>query len=211
MVIFRLESASIATVSLAYGGGQMDNLTALNAVVSYGKLTCPMIKDVQLKSKYSAFKFDKIGSLDIQSAYDDYEINHVKMLKMDAQYGDMSIGNVENMTVRTSYTDFKIKEIHNNSDFKTDYGNVRIGSLKNGFGAMNINSNYTDYIVTIDKSISYQLDAVGLHADVQQPISLKTTIDKTTNSRREIIGVVGNTSTKNTIKVRLTYGDFKIR
>ena len=57
---FKLDGAASATINLAYGGGTIGRLSGLTATVSYGKLSSADIKDIALKSKYSAFKFDKI-------------------------------------------------------------------------------------------------------------------------------------------------------
>ena len=184
---FRLDGATIATVQLAYGGGQMGNLTALNGSVSYGRLTSPMIKDAQLRSKYSNFKFDHVGSLDIQSAYDDYDLTDVASLKADAQYGNIIVGSVENLSAAGSYTTFKVKKLEQNADFKTNYGEIRIGSIKAGFGTLNIVGKQTDCLIAVDPSVSYQLDVVGAYTDLQNSAALKPKVDREERYRREIM------------------------
>ena len=57
---FKLDGATAAIVDLAYGGGQLGTISALNASVSYGKLTSPNVNALKMKSKYSSFKFGKM-------------------------------------------------------------------------------------------------------------------------------------------------------
>lgn len=208
---FKLEGAASATVYLAYGGGTIGKLTGLNGSISYGKLISTEIKDVALKSKYSAFKFDKIENLALTSAYDDYQINNVTNCTVDSKYGDIIIGNTENIIVKSTYTDFKIRKIETSADLQTTYGDVRIDAVKNGFDMLNIKGSYTDYVISIDPSVSYHLDVSTSYGDVNQPASLTTKLDKEKGSSKEIMGFVGNQNTKSMIKARLNYSDLIIK
>lgn len=208
---FKLEGAGTATISLAYGGGTIGKLNGLDGTVSYGKLSAPDIKNVSLKSKYSEFKFDKVDNLAIVSTYDDYDISAVTNFTVDSKYGDIIVGTVENLAVKSDYSDFKIKKIETSADFDTKYGNVRIGSLKNNFGVVNIVGKYTDFIIDMEPSVSYQLDVKGTYSDVNRPASFKHTLDSEKGSTKEIVGYVGSANAKSLIKARLTYGDLVIR
>lgn len=208
---FKLDGATAAVVELAYGGGQLGTISALSANVSYGKLTVQSVNAARLKTKYSEFKFGKMQMADIQTAYDDYRIDDVETLKIDGKYGDMNVGTVKDLTARGSYTDFKIKAIEGNADLQTNYGDVSIGAVKSGFGTINIKGNYTDFSVGMDPSVSYLLDAAGSYGSIGHPASIKTSMDSETASRREIIGTVGNPSSKSVLKVRLNYGDLRIK
>jgi hypothetical protein len=208
---FKLDGATAAVIDVAYGGGQLGTISALTASVSYGKLTSPNINALKMKSKYSAFKFGKMQLADIQSAYDDYQIEDVNTLKVEGKYGDLNIGTVETLTANGTYTDFKIKKIEGNADFQTQYGAVHIAAVKAGFGTINIKGGYTNYTLAIDPSVSYQLDATGSYSQLKNPASMKTSVNSTSNSRHEIMGTVGNPNTKSVIRVRLSYGDFKIK
>ncbi len=208
---FKLEGATAAVIELAYGGGQLGAISALSATVSYGKLTSPNVNALRLKSKYSEFKFGKMQMADIVSAYDNFQLEDVETLKFDGKYGDLNAGMVKDLTLKSSYTDVKIKRLEGNADCQTNYGDVEIGSIKTGFGTINIKGNYTDYSLAVDPSVSYYFDANCTYADLKQPASIKTSMDSETNSQHEIIGVVGNAATKSMVKVRLSHGDFKIR
>ncbi len=209
---FRLDGASSATVVLAYGGGQLCGLNTLNGSVSYGKLTSPNIKNGRIKSIYSQFRFDQIGSLEAQSAYDTYEINDIDNLKINCKYGEINALNVENLSAEGNYTGFKIQKLTNNADIESLYGTIRIGSVKNNFGNINITGTNTNCILVIDPIISYLLDMNGSYTNMNQPASLRTTVDNREPAHREIMGRVGSDSkTKSAIRVRMTYGEFKIK
>ena len=209
---FRLDGASSATVVLAYGGGQLCSLNTLNGTVSYGKLTSPNIKNGRIKSIYSQFRFDQMGSLDLQSAYDTYDINDVENLKVNCKYGTINALNVDNLSVDGVYTGFKIQKLTNNADIESLYGTIRIGSLKNNFGNINIIGRNTNCVLSIDPFISYLLDVNGSYTNMNQPASLRTTVDNREPAHREVMGRVGSDgNTKSTIRVRMTYGEFKIK
>jgi hypothetical protein len=208
---FRVDGAGSMTVALAYGGGTIGQVNGLSGTVSYGKLSAPNIKDVDLKTKYSEFKFDKVSTMNVQSAYDDYDVNEVNTIKIDSKYGDFSLGNVNNIAVTSSYTDYKIKQIESYSVFKTSYGDVQINDVKNGFNSIDINGSYTDYTIRIDPSVSYQLDVRTSYGDMTKPILLKTSVEKEKGSTTEIIGYVGNGTSKSILKARLNYGDLKLK
>jgi hypothetical protein len=208
---FKLESASTTQINLAYGGGSISKTSQLEGTVAYGKLSTPEIKDVKLKTKYSEFKFDRITNLDIQSSYDDYDINDVKTFKVDSKYGDFIVGSVHDLNVISRYTDYRIRKIDNNADFDSQYGDVKINGVKDGFGTINIKGSYTDFFIDMDPSVSYQMDVTSSYSDVSKPASLNYRIDKERGSTKEILGYVGNSNTKSVLRARLSYGDLIIR
>jgi hypothetical protein len=208
---FRIDAAGSMSVALAYGGGTIGQVNGLSGTVSYGKLSSKGTKDIDLKTKYSEFKFDKVNTMNLQSAYDDYEVNDINTVKIDSKYGDFSFGNVNNISITSAYTDFKIKQIESYAMMKTSYGDVKIDDVKNGFNSLDFNGNYTDYTVGIAPTVSYQLDVKTSYGDVRRPSSLKATVEKEKGSSLEIIGVVGDSNTKSTMKVRLNYGDLKLK
>ncbi len=209
---FRLDGASSATVVLAYGGGQLSELNTLYGNVSYSKLTSPLVKNGYLKSIGSQLRFDQIGSVDIQSNYDDYEINDVKNLKATCKYGTINVRNAENVVVNGQNTNYKIQKIDNSGDFDCQHGTIRIGAIKNNFDHLNIKGTGTNCYVITEPNISYLLDMTGSYSNMNQPASLHPKIDKHEAFRREIMGLVGNNpNTKSVIRVRMTYGEFKIK
>jgi hypothetical protein len=208
---FKMEKANSATVSLAYGNGSIGYISGLTANVAYGKLSSPNLKDVAITSKYSEFKFDKMENVTVQSAYDDYNIEDVTNLTINSKYGDIEIGNLENAMIVSAYTDFKIKQLSNSADFKTSYGDVKIQTLKVGFGTINIDGKYTDFILGVGASSNYQIDVKTSYGDVSRPASLKHKIDSEKGSSRELVGYVGDTNAKSFIKARLSYGDLILK
>ncbi len=208
---FKLEKANSATISLAYGKGSVGYTSGLTANVAYGKLSSPNLKDVAITSKYSEFKFDKMENVTIQSAYDDYDIADVTNLNINSKYGDIEIGNLENAMIVSAYTDFNITTLANSADFKTSYGDVKIKNLKAGFGSINIDGKYTDYVLGVGATSSYQIDVKTSYGDVSRPASLKHRIDSEKGSSRELVGYVGETNAKSFIKARLSYGDLILK
>lgn len=211
---FRLDGATSATVILAYGGGQLSELNTLFGNVSYGKLTSPHIKNGHLKSIYSQFRFDQIGAMEIQSNYDVYDINDITTLKSTCKYSTMNIRNAENLTVvnGTMNTGYKIQKIEKSADFDCQNGSIRIGSVKNNFDHLYFKCEGTNCIVVVDPNVSYQLDMNGTYSNMTQPASLRPFVDKKVAARREVMGTVGNNpSTKSTIRVAMTYGEFRIK
>jgi hypothetical protein len=208
---FRIDAAGSMSIALAYGGGTIGQVNGLSGTVSYGKLSSKGTKDIDLKTKYSEFKFDKVSTMNLQSAYDDYEINDINTVKIDSKYGDFSFGNVNNISIASAYTDFKIKQIESYALMKTSYGDVKIDDVKNGFNSLDLNGSYTDYTIGINPSVSYQLEARISYGDVRRPANLKTTVEKEKGSSLEVIGVVGDGNTKSSIRVRLSYGDLRLK
>ena len=209
---FRLDGATSATVILAYGGGQLSELNTLYGNISYGKLTSPHIKNGYIKSIYSQFRFDQIDAMEIQSNYDVYDINDANSLKSVCKYSTMNVRTVENLTTTGNNTGYKVQKIENNADFNCQNGTIRIGSVKNNFGTINIKGNNTNCVMVIDPSVSYQLDMNGTYSTMNQPASLRPLVDKKVASRREVMGTVGNNPhTKSTVRVAMTYGEFRIK
>jgi hypothetical protein len=208
---FKIDGAGSMTIALAYGNGSIGKVGGLSGTVSYGKLGAEEAKNVQMKTKYSECSLNKLTTLDIQSAYDDYNVGDVNTAKIESKYGDIILGTVNDLQAVCAYTDCRIRKIENSAEFQTSYGDVKIESIKSGFGVVNMKGNYTDFTIGIEPSAAYHLDVKTSYGDISRPANLNYRIDKEKGSVREIMGYIGNENTKSQIIARLTYGDLKIR
>ena len=208
---FKMDCAAATNINLGYGNGQIGHCNALSGSVGYGKLNLTEAKQVQLKTKYSHFVIGKTTDMELHSSYDDYNIASVGKLNINARYGDFDIARVNEVAIESSYTDFKIKKIENAADLQTSYGGVKIGSIDKGFSHIFVNGGYTDYTISVDPGVDYQLDFNANYSGVSKPMSLKSNIDKEHGASKEVIGYVGSPNAKGVIRARLKYGQLILK
>jgi hypothetical protein len=198
-------------LGIAYGDAEIDKTVDMNVVLSYGKLNLNTGRNLNLKTKYSEVNLGIINNVTLTSAYDEVSISKVNNLRLDADYGGLKAGQINNLTLKTDYTDVNIGRLGLAADIEMTYGDLDIAALSSAFSSINIRANYTDVKIKPDLNTSYILDATGSYSDIAQPTGLRTSIDKERGNTWEMVGTVGNTSTKSVIKVKLTYGDLVLK
>ncbi len=208
---FSLDGSNSLIVSLGYGTGNVGNCQSLNGSVGYGKLNVGSANNVQLKTKYSHFNFGKIQYADFNSAYDDIKIGGVQVAKLTCRYSDCTITSADEVQAKGDYSDFVVQRLDRSGAFNTTYGSVRVDYINKSVNLFDVQGNYTNYIVKIDPSLHFKFDLQATYSGLSRPASIRTSYEQKKGATHEIIGTVGNESTKNIIRARLNYGRFTIK
>lgn len=161
-------------------------------IVKYSKVAVDKGKALVVSSKYSKVTLGKFSSVVAEAGYDDYRIESVANLVMESKYSDLSVNSLSNK--------FKI----NNK-----YGNIRVGSISNGFTEINVESKYSNVSLGIAESANYKLDAKTDYADVKHgDIKIQERIKE--DHGYSVKGTSG-TGGKAIVYIRSEYGDVDLR
>ncbi len=135
--------------------------------------------NLQLKSKYTKFRFEKLQSLTFELSYDDkVEIVSLGSLKSKSKYTDYKIGELKSGLSVNSYDD----------DFE-------IGRFIGPLQGIEFTGKYSDITLLLPESIEYRLEAYAKYGKIQYAESaLETNYYKEKNDEVEIKGKTKNAS-----------------
>ncbi len=200
-----------AKVILAYGNGTLIKGQNLNCNISYGKLDCGEVRDVEITSKYSKLKIDKAINVNSNTKYDTYEFGALRELRNDGGYDNFHIGTAENVIVVSKYTTVNVDKLSNLLDLNLQYGGSSIGSLSKEFTNVNIVGKYTDFKIGIESGANFKFDASTTYAGINYPSGLNVSYEKEKGTSHEVQGHLGKEGGKSVIVARLSYGGLKVR
>ncbi|NRB49618.1 MAG: hypothetical protein HRU41_18200 [Saprospiraceae bacterium] len=143
------------------------------------KVTLKDGESLQLKSKYTKFKFGTLQSLSFELSYDDkVEIVSLGSLKSKSKYTDYNIGELKSgLSVNSYDDDFEIERF--------------TGPLQ----GIDFTGKYSDITLILPESIDYRLEAYAKYGKIQYAeSSLQTNYYKEKNDEVEIKGQTKNAS-----------------
>ena len=110
----------------------------------------------------------------------------------------------------TKYADVKVERLEESAHLSMSYGGAVFDEVGRGFSEIDIDGSYTDFKIGVEDGAAYKLDASGNYASTRYPdaMDIHKEIDKGTH--HEVQGYFGGSTTKNVIKVRMSYGGLKI-
>ncbi len=93
------------------------------------------------------------------------------------------------------------------------YGGFKIESLKEGFETIRLDGSYANFKITTDPAASYKLEASASYGDLGLPENMEVQYKRDSGYSNRIEGLVGDPSAigESTIKVKVNYGDVRIR
>ncbi|NET33630.1 MAG: hypothetical protein F6K19_16665 [Cyanothece sp. SIO1E1] len=143
------------------------------------KVTLKDGQSLQIKSKYTKFRFGNLQSLSFELSYDDkVEIVSLGSLKTKSKYTDYKIGELKSGLIVNSYDDdFEIERF--------------IGPLE----GIDFTGKYSDITLLLPSTIEYRLEAYAKYGKIQYAeSSLETNFYKEKNDEVEIKGKTKNAS-----------------
>ncbi len=200
-----------AKVVIAYGNGWLEGAQNISTDVSYGKLNCGEVKDMEIISKYSRVQLTRAQNVSSNTKYDTYEIESARQFRNDGKYDNFKIGLVESAIINSAYTQVNINKVITALDLKLNYGGANIGIISKDFTTVNIVGSYADFKLGAAADANYQLDIMTKYAGVRSPSGLTITHDIDKNTSRELRGYIGSQNTRSAIVARLNYGGFTLK
>ena len=197
-------------ITLGYGNGTIVKVKHAEVDVKYSKIYINQASDVDVISKYSKVYIDEASDVKSSSKYDSYRLGSLEELRNEGKYDNFQIENISMINATSKYSDFEVDKLKKEGAFALEYGNVIIGALLKNFTALRLDGKYTDFKVTTESGTNFALDVVTQYADVKYPSDMEITHEYEKHSKHEVQGYKGS-SNASPIKVRVNYGDVKIR
>ncbi len=196
---------------LGYGDATVIKAESITAEVNYSKIGIRNADDADLNTKYSKVNIEHVGSMRTITKYDEFTINSAGTMRSEGKYGKFNINQIGKLIADGKYTDYIIGSLTSEADVVLSYGGLSIESLKSGFDNIRLDGSYANFKIITDPNISYKVDASASYGDVKLPEQINTTYKRDSGYSYRVEGTVGKGSSNSIIKVKVNYGDIRIR
>lgn len=201
-----------ADINLGYGKAFIAGVNNLYGQVSYGEINLTAAKgEVQLDSKYSELKLDKVGAARITSKYDDFTLGDIQDLRVQTKYSDLKVVRVGAVFITAQYTDVKLTTVSTSADVDLMYGGLKIEALGRDFTDANVTGKYTDVRITAERGAGYKFKLDGNYTDMAWASGASLRRQEKSSGSESVEGSVGNASARGTVKAKMQYGSFVLK
>ena len=158
-----------------------------------------------MEASYADVRIRDAKALIIESKSSNVNVDKTKMLKINSKRDKYVVGEVDNFMGETYFTDIQTQQLTKDLNLNLKYGNIYIQNIVNGFSLVNINSEYTDIELFLQRGTSYQLDIThspdvylrlpSENADIQEKVANEETKEMLT------YGKIGTAETASKLKL----------
>lgn len=200
-----------ASITLAYGNGSVLSAKNMTGDISYAKFICGEADNVEITSKSSRLRFDKVNNIISITKNDTYEIEEVNEFKNEGKYDNFTIGTAQDIIIISKYTQLKVNNIGNLLDLNMGYGGASVGNVSKNFSSINLVGSHTDYKLVVDPGTNYRLDAAANFGGIYYPSAMQVSYEKERGTEHEVKGHLGGQSARGTITARLEHGGLTVK
>jgi hypothetical protein len=196
-------------LEMGYSKGSVTSAGDLDVELSYSNLKCGDLGDISITSKYSKFEAGVVGTIHSSSSYDGYDIKKATSVSNVGKYDDMSFGEVDEVSINTKYSNLDVGRLNDKADLHFRYGGIKINGVSAGFSRIEIQSDYTGIVLTVDPEAQFSLDATSKYCGIKYS-DLEVFHDVQSNNESRVKGYRGAKEGGGVIVATLKYGSFKI-
>lgn len=200
-----------ADLYLGYGKAYLARVNNLYGQISYGELTVPEARDLQLDTKYSDMNVERAAGVRITSKYDDFTFGTLDDLRLQTKYANVRANSARAMLITAQYTDVKLGNLADKLDADLTYGALVIDAVGRGFSDINVTGKYTNVKLYVERGAAYRFEAEGNYTEIHPPSGATMRQREDTGAWESARGYVGDANAKGLVRVKLSYGDFVIK
>lgn len=175
-------------IDLAYSNGVVDEAGWVNLDISYSDMEFNQSDMLFVDSKYSKLLGEKAGGIVTEGMYDKYTFDEV-----DSFVGELKYSNV------------KFDRLNKTFNLNSAYTGAKIGTLTNGFGAVDAELSYGNLTVGLEQGATFKFDGEARYGTIN--LTGGDRLNKTKeNNYVKVWGTVGS-NPKSSIHVITKYGN----
>ena len=167
------------SISISNGDLKANKLLGKTYIgISFGNININYLNEGKVEASYADVRVREAKALIIESKSSNIDVDKSKMLKIDSKRDKYIVGEVENFTGESYFTDIQTQKLTKDLNLNLKYGNIYIQNIIKEFSLININSEYTDIELFVQRGTSYLLDIThspdaylrlpGENADIQE-------------------------------------------
>ncbi|MBX2891110.1 MAG: DUF4097 family beta strand repeat protein [Saprospiraceae bacterium] len=200
-----------ADLNLGYGKGYIARVNNLYGQISYSQITITEAREVQLDTKYSELKGDRVSTLRLTSKYDDFNLGEVDELRLQTKYANLRVRSARAAYLTAQYTDIRFTNVGETADADLSYGSLKIENIGKNVSNINVVGKYTDVQLFTERGTSYRFDLEGRYTDIKTPAGANIRHHSKSGNLEKMEGSYGDANAKGLVKAKLNYGGLVVK
>lgn len=192
------------TVSLSNGDIKINRLDGeSNINVNFGNGIINYLKDAKLNLSYADFDIRNAGQINLTSKSSKIRIERIEILKTESARDKYFISEINNLFGESYFSDLQIYKLNKEADFTSRYGDFTADSVAMNFSFINLQSEYTDIDMTFNQNSSYMIEIIhNPEVTLRIPANFPD-LKKVTGSSGEIniSGRIGNPNSSSRVEI----------
>ncbi|MCV2484836.1 hypothetical protein OD917_07870 [Flavobacterium sp. SH_e] len=210
--IFVPNAESSTDIDCKYGKVILGKLNGTNNQVSIQycqNSSIDYIKTGNVDARYSGLKISDSGNLNISANYTDVNLGDGQNIKMDCNYGTLKFDKVNSLNGSGNYLTIIIGEISSNFSYDTNYSKIKIETMNEKAGNININSGYTDISIGYVPNYAFDFDISARYSNIKHDNSLDISVSEVKSNSKRIAGFYKKKG-QNKININSNYGNISL-
>jgi len=146
-------------ISLSNGDLKINSHTGQSQIeLNFGTGIINSLSEAKLSVSYSDIRIRKAERLTLDAKSSTVNIDDCNILRSTSRRDKFFITNVHSLTASGFFSQYWIESIEYEADAQLKFGSFHINMLPQGFNNLNINSEYADLNISLDKSANYEMD-----------------------------------------------------
>jgi hypothetical protein len=202
-----------ADINCDYGKIDIGELNASNNSINLdycSRSTIGFIKTGDVNVDYSKITIEDAEEIRVNADYSTVKVNKIESINFNADYGSITLDDVVNVSGNSDYTSMRLGTVRKRLKIDTDYGSLRINTLKKGFESVDITGQYAGIRIGIDTDAVFDfeidLQYAGFKKDIDN-IEVFKSVSKSTKKYYE--GKFGKGNTNSRLKIKSQYGSVR--
>jgi hypothetical protein len=202
-------------ISISNGSFKANSLGKKSSItMSFCDATINSVISGTIDASFSEISIGETEKLTINSISSKYDIKKAGSIRGESKRDKFFIGNIESLQGNAYFSDYRLDAIRKELDLSTKYGSINADFIEKGFGAININSGYSDISLRFESGSSYDFDIRHINAFLVLPDKNIKTEEKALNEEKKeymTYGTVGKNPGTAKVKIDATRGNIYLK
>lgn len=213
--VYLEDNSGSVSISVSNGSFKANSLNkASDLSLSFCNATINKVNEANIDATFSEMVIGESGDLKINSISTRYDIKYCNHLNAESKRDKFFIGTLSSLQGNSYFTDFRIDKLKEEANISLKYGSISTTLIEKGFKGIDINSGYSDIMLTFDPSASYNLDMKHVNTFVTLPEKSARLQKKTVDEdKKEFVtyGTVGKPSGDVRVRIDANRGNIILK
>ncbi|MEM9918525.1 MAG: DUF4097 family beta strand repeat-containing protein [Bacteroidota bacterium] len=197
-------------LEVAHGDAELTTITTADIDIAHGDLKIKSAKNVRAEVQHGEMYLRNAKKLDCNSAHSELEFGDIPMMRVDSKHDELEIERTHELDLDAKYSDVEIEHIENNIKCDMDFGELQINNISSNFKEVRLDGTHTSFDLSVPSNASFDLDALGEHANIDYPSRMDIQYEKEKSSTHEVRGHMGSANSGSLIHIRMRHGGVDI-
>jgi len=160
--------------------------------LSFGDATINKMKTGTLDCNYSEIYIKEAGKLQITSKSSEFEITEINEINAESRRDKFRVYLIDNLTAKGSFTNYRITELNSTLNLKTEYGDLDIEKVAQGFKSVYVESRSMDINLGFSEKSEFGFDITHVKSETNFPGKMTIKNEEVLDEKEKKVQLTGN-------------------